>query len=138
MVSIDNAREINNQGLDAAMDHSNNNHEDSKTEETVSETSFWKKVRSSASAAGHEAIYNAFVLYYTARAKETPLWCKTVIAGALGYFISLIDAVPDLTPILGYTDDVAVMIAAIGALAAHITPEIKQKAKEKSDNLFNK
>lgn len=104
----------------------------------VPEKSFWKKIQSSASMAGHEAIYNAFVLYYTARAKETPVWCKTVIAGALGYFISLIDAVPDLTPFLGYTDDVAVMIAAMGALAAYITPEIKQKAKEKSDKLFNK
>lgn len=106
--------------------------------DNVPEKSFWKKITNSASAAGHEAIYNAFVLYYTAREKETPLWCKTVIAGALGYFISLIDAIPDLTPVLGYTDDVTVMIAAIGALAAHITPEIKEKAKEKSDALFKK
>lgn len=120
------------------MEHSNKNPHTVEPKAAVPEKSFWKKIQSSATAAGHEAIYNAFVLYYTARAKETPLWCKTVIAGALGYFISLIDAVPDLTPILGYTDDVAVMIAAISALAAHITPEIKQKAKEKSDNLFNK
>lgn len=120
------------------MDHPNKSPNNTESEAKVPEKSFWKKIQSSATTAGHEAIYNAFVLYYTARAKETPLWCKTVIAGALGYFISLIDAVPDLTPILGYTDDVAVMIAAIGALAAHITPEIKQKAKEKSDNLFKK
>lgn len=120
------------------MEQLNNKTANNRTDAKVPEKSFWKKIRSSATTAGHEATYNAFVLYYTARARETPLWCKTVIAGALGYFISLIDAVPDLTPILGYTDDVAVMIAAIGALAAHITPEIKEKAKEKSDKLFNK
>ncbi len=120
------------------MDPSNESNQSAETEPKIPEKSFWKKIGSSASSAGYEAVYNAFVLYYTARAKETPLWCKTVIAGALGYFISLIDAVPDLTPILGYTDDIAVMVAAIGALAAHITPEIKQKAKVKSDNLFHK
>ncbi|WP_250657324.1 YkvA family protein [Alkalimarinus coralli] len=111
---------------------------DNTHSDKVTEASFWEKVKSSASAAGHEAIYNALILYYTARAKDTPIWCKTVIAGALGYFISLIDTIPDLTPVLGYTDDVAVMIAAIGALAAHITPEIKQKAKQRSDKLFQK
>ncbi len=108
----------------------------SKESAEIPEKSFWKKIKTSTSAAGYEAIYNAFILYYTARAKETPLWCKTVIAGALGYFISLIDVIPDLTPILGYTDDITVMIAAVGALAAHITPEIKEKAKDKADKIF--
>ncbi|UZE95185.1 YkvA family protein [Alkalimarinus alittae] len=116
----------------------NENNENTTIQEKVPERSFWKKIKHNASMAGYEAVYNAFILYYTARAEETPLWCKTVIAGALGYFISLIDAIPDLTPILGYTDDVAVMVAAIGALAAHITPEIKQKAKDKSDQLLKK
>ena len=102
----------------------------------VPEKSFWRKIKNSATSAGYEAIHNALILYYTARAKETPLWCKTVIVGALGYFISLIDAIPDLTPILGYTDDISVMIAAVAALATHITPEIRNKAKEKADKLF--
>ncbi len=110
--------------------------ETDKTE--IPEKSFWKKVKANTSVAGYEAIYNALVLFYTARAKETPTWCKTVIVGALGYFISLIDGIPDLTPVLGYTDDIAVMIAAVGALATHITPEIKEKAKERADKLFHK
>ena len=104
----------------------------------IPEKSFWGKIKISTSSAGYEAIHNALILYYTARAKETPLWCKTIIVGALGYFISLIDAIPDLTPILGYTDDISVMIAAIAALATHITPEIRDKAKEKADKLFKK
>jgi len=104
----------------------------------IPEKSFWSKVRNNASSAGYEAIHNALILYYTARAKETPIWCKTVIIGALGYFISLVDAIPDLTPILGYTDDISVMIAAVAALATHITPEIRDKAKEKADKLLKK
>ncbi len=111
---------------------------DKQTTTEVPEKSFWSKVKNSTSSAGYEAIHNALILYYTARAKETPLWCKTVIVGALGYFISLIDAIPDLTPILGYTDDISVMIAAVAALATHITPEIRDKAKEKADKLFKK
>jgi uncharacterized membrane protein YkvA (DUF1232 family) len=104
----------------------------------ISEKTFWGKVKKSTTSAGYEAIHNALILYYTARAKETPLWCKTVIVGALGYFISLVDAIPDLTPILGYTDDISVMIAAVAALATHITPEIRDEAKEKADTLFKK
>ena len=114
------------------------NPKDTQPSSEISEKSFWGKVKNSASSAGYEAIHNALILYYTARAKETPLWCKTVIVGALGYFISLIDAIPDLTPIFGYTDDISVMIAAVAALATHITPEIKGKAKEKADKLFKK
>src|SRR5690554_7055623 len=62
--------------------------------------------------AGMEVVERALTLYYTARAPEAPVWCKTALYGALGYFISLIDGIPDLTPVLGYTDDLAVMAAA--------------------------
>lgn len=86
--------------------------------------------------AGQEVVERALTLYYTARAPETPLWCKTAIYGALGYFISLIDGIPDLTPILGYTDDLAVMTAALVTLASHITPEIREKASARAQALF--
>ena len=86
--------------------------------------------------AGMEVVERALTLYYTARAPETPVWCKTAIYGALGYFISLIDGIPDLTPVLGYTDDLAVMAAALATLAKHVTPEIKAKATAQSRSLF--
>lgn len=107
-----------------------------KAEEHYSEKSFWNKIKTSAKAAGDKTIYNVLVLFYTMRAPDTPLWCKGVILGTLGYFISVIDAIPDLTPILGYTDDLSLIVTAIGTLAAHITPEIEEKARNKANMLL--
>ena len=73
------------------------------------------------------------MLYYTLNAPNTPLWCRTVILGSLGYFISLIDGIPDLTPFLGYSDDIVILSAAVATLSQHITPEISLKASQKAD-----
>lgn len=42
---------------------------------------------------------------------------KALAIGALVYLISPIDAIPDLMPVLGLTDDVGVITAAVAALA---------------------
>lgn len=105
-------------------------------ESAYSQKSFWQKVRSGTKKAGSEVIYNALVLYHTAQADKTPTWCKSVILGTLGYFISIIDAIPDITPVLGYSDDLTLMLTAIGTLAVYVTPEIKAKAKHQTSKLF--
>jgi uncharacterized membrane protein YkvA (DUF1232 family) len=56
--------------------------------------------------------------------------------GALGYFIFPLDAVPDLAPLIGYTDDLTVMAAALATVAFYITPEVKAQAHEKLDHWF--
>ncbi|KZY58637.1 hypothetical protein A3742_13090 [Oleiphilus sp. HI0071] len=105
--------------------------------EKITEKRFRDKLKHAVKSAGQETIEKAFVLYYTMRDPATPTWCKSVIAGALAYFISFIDGIPDLTPVLGYTDDLTVMIAAISVIATHISDENKRKAKEKAENLFS-
>lgn len=98
----------------------------------ISEKRIIQKIRSAFHSISSEAVSQALTLYYTLRAPETPMWCRTVILGSLAYFISMIDGIPDLTPFLGYTDDISVMAAAIATVSQYITPEIKQKAKEKT------
>ena len=107
-----------------------------KDETSISENKLVKKVKSSLRLVGRETVSKAFILYYTLQAPETPVWCRTVIIGSLSYFISMIDGIPDLTPFLGYTDDIAVMTAAIATLSQYITPEIKSKADEKTGQLL--
>lgn len=102
----------------------------------VSEKRVIKKIRSALHSMSSDAVKQALTLYYTLRAPETPMWCRTVIIGSLAYFISMIDGIPDLTPFLGYTDDISVMAAAIATVAQYITPEIKQKAQEKTDAIL--
>ena len=67
---------------------------------------------------------------------QRPVWAKTAIYGALGYFISPIDAIPDITPVIGYADDLAVLAAAVATVATYITADVKQRAAEKLRGWF--
>ena len=68
---------------------------------------------------------------------DTPGWAKTIIVGALGYFVLPTDAIPDLVPVAGYTDDLGTIGTALAIVAAHIKQEHKDKAKEKIDIWFD-
>ena len=50
--------------------------------------------------------------------------------GALAYFIMPADVIPDFIAGLGYTDDAAVLIAAIKAIRDHLRPEHRDKARK--------
>lgn len=102
----------------------------------VTEKRIMKKIRSAFHSIGSDVVTQVLTLYYTLIAPETPVWCRTVILGSLAYFISMIDGIPDLTPFLGYTDDISVMTAAIATVAHYITPEIKLKAQKKTTSLL--
>lgn len=101
-----------------------------------SESSFWKKIKSSALKAGENVIEMALRLYYAAQQSDTPAWAKATIYGALAYFISPIDAIPDITPVIGYADDVGVMTAALATVSAYINEDVKEKARKKLKDWF--
>jgi uncharacterized membrane protein YkvA (DUF1232 family) len=105
-------------------------------EKAYSENSFWDKIKNFAKVAGQEVIGKALQLYYALQDSNTPAWAKAVIISALGYFISPIDAVPDITPLVGYADDAGVLTAALATVASYITDDIKQKAKAKLKEWF--
>jgi uncharacterized membrane protein YkvA (DUF1232 family) len=94
--------------------------------------SFWQKVASVAKTAGRELIEKALIMYYAMMDPDTPVWAKTVLLGALGYFISPIDAIPDAVPLAGYSDDAGAIALALGTVAAHIKPEHRETAKNKA------
>ena len=105
-------------------------------EKKYTDDSFWDKVVKFAKTAGREVIEKALWLYYAAQQPNTPLWAKTAIYGALGYFISPIDAIPDITPVIGYADDLAVLAAAVATVATYITADVKLRAAEKLQGWF--
>lgn len=47
---------------------------------------------------------------------------KTVVVAALLYFISPLDAIPDLAPLIGYLDDFGVIIAVTKFMSAELAP----------------
>jgi uncharacterized membrane protein YkvA (DUF1232 family) len=95
-----------------------------------SERGFWDKVRGFARAAGEGVLEPALKLFYASQDPDTPAWAKAVIYSALGYFISPLDAIPDMTPVVGYADDLGVLVAALATVAAHIRPQHGVRAKE--------
>jgi len=99
-------------------------------EKDYSEDSFWDKLKNFAKKAGCEVIEKALMLYYVAKDEETSAKVKTIIYGALGYFISPIDAIPDITPVVGFSDDLGVLVLTITMVAKSIKDKHKDEAKE--------
>lgn len=79
----------------------------------------------------------ALKMYYAAKDSDTPLTAKASIYAALGYLISPIDAIPDITPIIGYTDDLGVMGAVLALVIAYIKEEHTRLAKETLKRWFS-
>ena len=88
--------------------------------------SFWDKVKNFALKAGKEVIEKALWLYYTAQQPSTPAWAKAVIYGALAYFVLPTDAIPDVIPVAGFTDDLGALAAALGTVAMYVDDNVKR------------
>jgi len=59
-------------------------------------------------------------LYRYMRDTDVAWYRKSIVVGALVYFISPIDAIPDLAPLFGYLDDLGVITAVIKYLGHEI------------------
>ena len=105
--------------------------------EEYSDSSFWAKVGNFAKLAGREVIEKALWLYYAAQRPETPTWAKTVIYGVLAYFIAPLDAIPDVTPVIGYVDDLGALAAALSMVVLYIDDGVREQAKSKLADWFD-
>jgi len=101
-----------------------------------SEESFWDKVQKFALSAGIKVVYAGLLLFYALKEPATPAWAKAVILGALGYFISPIDVIPDIVPVAGYTDDLGVLVLALVSVAMFINDNVKSQARKKVMDWF--
>jgi uncharacterized membrane protein YkvA (DUF1232 family) len=68
--------------------------------------------------------------YYCAFDRETPTHVRVALIGALAYFISPLDILPDFLPIIGLTDDAAVLAGAIKLVWDNIKPAHREAARE--------
>lgn len=101
-----------------------------------SEETLWGKLKKFAKTAGSKVVYVVLLLYYTMQDSAVGLATKVSIAAALGYFILPADAILDLTPIIGYSDDLGVLLFVLTQVSTNITPEIKEKARQKLNEWF--
>jgi uncharacterized membrane protein YkvA (DUF1232 family) len=87
----------------------------------------WNKLKRE--AANIPFVEDALTAHYCAFDRNTPLYVKLALVGAVAYFLVPDDLIPDSIPVLGVADDAAVLAGAMKVFAAHIKPEHRQAAK---------
>lgn len=103
----------------------------SKYQRAFSEKAFWKKWQDYVNKLGTKALYTLLLLFYAYRRKETPYWAKSIVIGTIGYLLTPIDAIPDLTPILGYTDDIGILSFGLVTIACYVNADVRESARQK-------
>ena len=88
---------------------------------------FWSKFKKVAAKLPFSE--DILAAYYCAFDKQTPRHVQASLLGAVAYFILPFDFMPDMLPILGFTDDAAVLATAIRMVAGHITQEHRDAAR---------
>ena len=88
---------------------------------------FWIKLKNV--AARLPFTEDLLAAYYCAFDKQTPRHVQAALLGAIAYFILPFDFIPDMLPVLGYTDDAAVLATAIRLVASHITDDHRRAAR---------
>jgi len=97
------------------------------------ERGFWDKVRRTLGRVPF--VEEAVAAYYCAIDRDTPLQVKAVLMGALAYFVLPTDLIPDFIAWIGFTDDAAVLYAAIQTVRPHIKPKHRERARATLDGI---
>lgn len=101
-----------------------------------SEPGLWTKISRVAQKAGIKVIYLALLFFYVLKSGTTAKKDRSIILGALGYFILPIDLIPDALPVVGFSDDLAALVAVYVAMRHSITPEIEMQARARLQKWF--
>ena len=88
---------------------------------------FWPKFRRF--AARLPFAEDLVAAYFCAFDRATPRRVQVALIGALAYFVLPFDFVPDMLPVIGFTDDAAVLATAIRLVSAHIGPQHRDAAR---------
>ena len=81
-------------------------------------------------------MYKAVQLWFVMQKPDVPAATKAVIMGALGYLIAPLDFLPDLMPVLGYTDDLVAITFALIKVQGYIDDEVERKSKKLLAKIF--
>jgi uncharacterized membrane protein YkvA (DUF1232 family) len=91
-------------------------------------SAFWTRMK----AAGRKVPFakDMIAAVYCALDPATPSRVKLLILGAIAYFIMPFDGIPDFLPLIGFTDDAAVIAATIAAVRSQMRDEHWEKAQD--------
>lgn len=107
-----------------------------KKNKSFSEPGLWQKINKVSRRVGMKVIYPVVLLYYLFKSNDVPLKAKSLIVGAITYFILPFDGLPDFLPFLGYTDDLSLLLATVSHLYKYISSEILEQTRTKISEWF--
>lgn len=102
-----------------------------------SNESFWKKLKGFAGKAGISVVYMALLLYYMLIDEAVDIKSKLTIVAGLGYFIFPFDLIPDVLPVIGFTDDLSVLTITLSIVRGKINDTHRLKARRMMQQWFN-
>lgn len=104
----------------------------SSDEETV-QAGFWPKL--AGNLARVPFVEDVVAAWYCAFDPATPVKVKGTLIAALAYFILPFDVIPDFLLVLGFTDDLAVLMTAMAMVRGSITQIHRDRARAKLEEL---
>ncbi len=93
---------------------------------------FWRTVKKSAGRIPF--IEDVVASYYCMLDTKTPARTRGILLAALAYFVMPLDIVPDFIAGFGFTDDIAVLTAAIAAVRSSLEERHYLAARKSLEN----
>lgn len=115
------------------MDHKK---EINKYRKHFSMRKFGEKLLKYAKKMGVKLSYYSLLLFYSYQSPHISKKDKLTIAGALGYLIFPIDLIPDFIPVIGFADDLSVIVYAVYRVISNIDQDIKLLANKRMKKFF--
>jgi uncharacterized membrane protein YkvA (DUF1232 family) len=85
---------------------------------------------------GQKLVYSSLLMFYAYKRNDTPAWAKNIILGTLAYVLAPFDAVPDLTPLFGFTDDLGILGFGLVTIACYINEDVRGQSIERMGKMF--
>ncbi|STZ75581.1 YkvA family protein [Bergeriella denitrificans] len=104
----------------------------------LDEPGFLRKLARFAGRLGAPVVRQLYALYYLWKSPHPPKRAKMIVLGALVYFFSPIDSIPDLLGPLGFSDDIAVITLVYSQMKAYLTDDIREQARSATNRLLGR
>lgn len=101
--------------------------EDAEEKEARVRARFWPTVKKALRYIPF--IEEVVAAYYAMLDPRTPAKPRLILIGALAYFVTPFDIVPDILLGLGFVDDISILMAALAAVRSSIRDEHREAAR---------
>jgi uncharacterized membrane protein YkvA (DUF1232 family) len=81
----------------------------------------------------HRLQKEAHIFYFAFKHPKTPWYAKLIAACAAGYLLSPIQIIPSFIPVIGFMDDLVVLVVGFKLIRKTISPEVLKECRERAE-----